>query len=82
MNILLHGNGRKSHFLIGQIFPEWLFVAGTCADNIHLYIQNYLDNRIFQQFIMIRKLVLVNETVTDFCCVLNFSNTKGSCTVF
>ena len=25
-----------------------------------------------KQFIMIRKFVPVNETVTDFCCVLNF----------
>ena len=25
-----------------------------------------------KQFIMIRKYVLVNETLTDFCCVLNF----------
>ena len=31
---------------------------------------------------IIRKLVLVNEKVTDFCCVLNFMDTKGSCTVF
>ena len=31
---------------------------------------------------MIRKRVLVNKAVTDFCCVLNFMDTKGSNTVF
>ena len=30
---------------------------------------------------MIRKLVPVNERVTDFCCVLNFMDIKGSNTV-
>ena len=27
---------------------------------------------------MIRNLVTVNETVTDFCCVLNFMDMRGS----
>ena len=35
-----------------------------------------------QKFIMIVSFVPVNETVTDFCCVLNFVDIKGSCTVF
>ena len=48
-----------------------------------------MDNRIVladlkknKQFIMIRKFVLVMETVTDFCCVLEFMDITGSCTVF
>ena len=31
---------------------------------------------------MIRKFVLVNKNVTDFCCVLEFMDITGSCTVF
>ena len=46
-----------------------------------IYIQNYLDNGIFLRD-LIRKLVPVNETVTHFCCVLNFMDIRGSCIVF
>ena len=35
-----------------------------------------------KQFIMIRNFVPVKETVTDFCCVLEFMDITGSCTVF
>ena len=35
-----------------------------------------------EQFFMIRKLVLTNEAVTDFWCILNFMDMKGSDTVF
>ena len=31
---------------------------------------------------MITNFVPVNETVTDFCCVLEFMDIRGSCTVF
>ena len=31
---------------------------------------------------MIRKFVLVNENVTDFCCVLNFMGMEGLNSVF
>ena len=31
---------------------------------------------------MIRKFVIVNKNVTDFCCVLEFMDITGSCTVF
>ena len=31
---------------------------------------------------MIRKFIPVKETVTDFCCVLEFMDVTGSCTVF
>ena len=31
---------------------------------------------------MIRKFLLVNENVTDFCCVLEFMDITGSCIVF
>ena len=37
--ILLHGKGQKSDFLIGKNFPEWLSVANSCANNIHLQIE-------------------------------------------
>ena len=53
-----------------------------------IYIQNHLDNGIvlgylkIQQFIIIRSFVPVNETVTDFYCVLNFMDIKGPCSVF
>ena len=50
---MCHGNEWRSLFLIGQNFSEWLFIAGTCADNIHVYIQNYLDNGIFLVGLMI-----------------------------
>ena len=31
---------------------------------------------------MITNFVQVNETVTNYCCVLEFMDIKGSCTVF
>ena len=43
---MFHGNREKSDFWIGQNFPEWLFVASSCPNKIHLEIQNYLDSGI------------------------------------
>ena len=40
------------------------------------------DNTRSFNFIMIRKFVPVNKNVTDFCCVLEFMDITGSCTVF
>ena len=87
-NNTVFGNGPKDIFDWSTISLDLLLLAGNFADMLHFHSKlcgkRNSSCRFWQykQFIMIRNLVPMKETVTDFCCVLEFMDITCSCTVF
>ena len=79
------GKEPKKFWLV-KIWQDLLLLACNCAETIHFHSKLLVvgkQNSCYgfmkiKQFIMIRKYVLVNESVTDFCCVFDFYGYGGA----